>query len=420
MIERGPGFLPSIRDLPRNLSLSAFGYGATAWLFAVTGPFLINLNAARQGNLSIDETNSWIFGAYFVGGVLTLILALYYRQPVPAAFTIPGAVLVGTALLHLSFPEVIGAYILTGIFIAFLGVSGLVKRGMEWLPVPIMMAMVAGVLLPFGVGIVNSVGQTPLLSSLTFVAFLLVSLVTKVSRRFPPVLGAIVVGLVAATLLGEANWQMLSFKLARPIIFAPAFTLPATVELVVPLTLTVVAIQNAQGIGILMNAGYRPAVNSVTIASGVGSVLMGIFGAPSACIAGPMTGIIADPAVGRRNGRYAAAIVTAILWILFGLFSPLATAVSRILPASLINLLAGLALLGVLVSCFSAAFSGKFRLGALFTFIITISGATLFNIGAPFWGLVGGTAISALLEPNDFRDMKSQKAPVKSAVPEAQ
>ncbi len=420
IIERGPGFVPSLRDLPKHIGPTAIGYGTTAWLFAVTGPFLIMLNAAKQGNLSVAQIDSWIFGVYFFGGLLTLILALYYRQPVPAATSIPGAVLVGTALTHLSFPEVIGAYILTGVFITLLGVSGIVRRGMEWLPTPIMMAMVAGVLLPFGVGIMNSFTQSPSLSLVTFLAFIAVSLVVPVAKRFPPVLGAIVVGLIAATAMGQANWQSLPFEIARPIVFTPTFTLPAAVELVVPLALTVVAIQNAQGIGILLSTGYKPPINSFTIASGIGSVIMGVFGGQSACIAGPMTGIISSPSVGKQEGRYAAAIVTGSLWMIFGIFSPVTTSVARILPSSLINLLAGLALLSVLVGCFNAAFSGKFRLGALFTFIITISGVTLFNIGAPFWGLVGGAAISALLEPGDFQEITKKRVGAVDAAAELQ
>src|SRR5439155_14533478 len=93
-------------------------------------------------------------------------------------------------------------------------------------------------------------------------------------------------------------------------------------------------------------------------------------------------------------------------WMVFGLFSPMATAMSQVLPASLINLLAGLAVLG---SCFVSAFADDFRLGALFTFLITISGVRLFNIGAPFWGLIGGTLISLLLERQDFRNRRESQ-----------
>jgi len=405
IVELGPGLRGSLRDLPRFLTLPAFGHGATAWLFAVTGPFLIFVNAAKQGNLSTAEMNSWIFALYFFGGVFTLILALYYRQPIPAAGTIAGGVLVGVALRHLTFSEAIGAYLLTGLFITLLGATGVVKKGMELLPTPIMLGMVAGVLLPFGVGIIASLEKTPVVSGTAFLAFLVVSLARPIARRFPAVLGAIVAGLLMATWAGQANWQGLSVRLAQPILFAPTFTLPAALELVVPLAVTVIAIQNAQGIGILTNEGYKPPINAITIASGIGSLFMGIFGSQSACIAGPMTGIIASPTTGKHEGRYAAAVVTGVLWILFGLFAPVATGVSEILPSALINLLAGLALVGVLVSCFSAAFSGKFKMGALFTFMITTSGITLLNIGAPFWGLVGGTLISALLEPEDFREM---------------
>lgn len=409
MIETGFGIGPAIRDLPKSLTLSAITYGVTAWLFAVTGPFLIYVNAARQGNLSALELNSWIFGGYFICGLLSVVLSLYYRLPLLAAITIPGGVLVASALTHLRFEEIIGAYLVTGVLITALGVTGAVKRGMEWLPMPIAMAMVAGILLPFGMGIITSLQQTPLVSGMTLIAYLSVSLVKPLARRFPPVLGAIIVGLIAVAALGQANWQLLTFGIAEFKFFTPQFTWPAAVELVIPLALTVIAVQNAQGIAILQNMGYRPPLDAVTITSGVGSILVAPFGSQSVCLAGPMTGIVTNPSVGPKESRYAAALVTGILWMVFGLLSPMATALSQILPASLVNLLAGLALLEVLGSCFAAAFSEKFRLGALFTFLITISGMRLLNIGAPFWGLVGGTFVSALLERQDFKNRQSNR-----------
>jgi benzoate membrane transport protein len=404
MIETGFGIGAGIRDLPKSLTLSALTYGVTAWLFAVTGPFLIYVNAARQGNLSALELNSWIFGGYFVCGLLSVALSLYYRLPLLAAITIPGGVLVASALTHLRFEEIIGAYLVTGVLITAVGATGAVKRGMEWLPMPITMAMVAGILLPFGMGIITSLQQTPLVSGMTLIAYLSVSLVKPLARRFPPVLGAIIVGLIAVAAVGEANWRLLTFGIAEFKFFTPQFTWPAAVELVIPLALTVIAVQNAQGIAILQNMGYRPPLDAVTITSGVGSILVAPFGSQSVCLAGPMTGIVTNPSVGPKESRYAAALVTGILWMVFGLFSPMATALSQILPASLVNLLAGLALLEVLGSCFAASFGEKFRLGALFTFLITISGIRLLNIGAPFWGLVGGTFVSALLERQDFRN----------------
>jgi benzoate membrane transport protein len=410
-IERGPGFGANLKDLPRYLTLAAVSYGATAWLFAITGPFLIYVNAAKQGNLSPAEFNSWIFGGYFICGILTLLLTLYYRQPLLAAITIPGGVLTGTALTHLSFSEVIGAYLFTGVFIAALTTSGAIRKASDWLPLPITMAMVAAVLLPFGMGITTAFKETAFLSAATFGAFLVVSLLPQLALRVPPVLVAIVVGLLTATLLGQTSWQSIHFELAEPILFSPTFTIAGAAELVLPLALTVIAVQNAQGIAILTNMQYQPPVNAVNQMSGLGSIIVGIFGSQSVCLAGPMTGIVSSPKVGVKDGRYAAAVVTGLLWMLFGLFAPVATAITQILPAALIKLLAGLALLEVLTRCFSAAFNDKFRLGALFTFIITLSGIELFKIGAPFWGLIGGASISLLLEREDFSQTPTRSFP---------
>ena len=56
----------------------------------------------------------------------------------------------------------------------------------------------------------------------------------------------------------------------------------------------------------------------------------------------------------------------------------------------------------VLQAAFTVSFGGGFTLGALVSFLVTLNGQTLFNIGAPFWGLVFGFAVSWLLERKDF------------------
>lgn len=48
------------------------------------------------------------------------------------------------------------------------------------------------------------------------------------------------------------------------------------------------------------------------------------------------------------------------------------------------------------------AFQGRFAFGALITFLVTAADIPVFNIGAPFSGLVFGFATSWLLERGDF------------------
>src|ERR671927_313882 len=91
---------------------------------------------------------------FFINGILSIAASAAYRQPLVFLWSIPGAVLVGPALGHLGFPQVIGAFLATGVLMLLLGLSGWVKRAMDAVPLPIVMAMVAGVFLRFGVGLV--------------------------------------------------------------------------------------------------------------------------------------------------------------------------------------------------------------------------------------------------------------------------
>jgi benzoate membrane transport protein len=56
----------------------------------------------------------------------------------------------------------------------------------------------------------------------------------------------------------------------------------------------------------------------------------------------------------------------------------------------------------VLQSSFVTAFSGRFTLGALVTFVVTVADISVLSIGAAFWGLVAGLGVSWLLERADF------------------
>ena len=82
--------------------------GFIGCLFAATGPVAIILSVATRGGLSEADIASWLFGVFFINGIITIFFCLRYRQPLAFFWTIPGTVLVGTALTHLRFAEVIG------------------------------------------------------------------------------------------------------------------------------------------------------------------------------------------------------------------------------------------------------------------------------------------------------------------------
>ena len=116
-----------------------------AFLFAASAPVAIILSAGIRGGLTEADLASWIFAAFAVNGMLTVLMSVVFRQPLAFFWTIPGTVLVGAALPTLGFAEVIGAYLLTGVLLVVLGLTGWVKQIMDRLPMPIVMGMVAGV-----------------------------------------------------------------------------------------------------------------------------------------------------------------------------------------------------------------------------------------------------------------------------------
>jgi benzoate membrane transport protein len=74
-------------------------------------------------------------------------------------------------------------------------------------------------------------------------------------------------------------------------------------------------------------------------------------------------------------------------------------------PKEYIMALGGLAMLRVLQGTFIESFGkGKFTLGALVSFLVTVADIGLFNVGAAFWGLFAGVIVSLLMERRDFKE----------------
>jgi len=402
MLLEKPNPPPALRQVFRDFGRLYFVNGLVAFVFAVSGPVAVILAVGTRGGLSESDLASWIFGAFFLNGLISLAFCWLYRQPLVILWTIPGAVLVGPALGHLSFAEVIGAYIATGAIMLALGFSGWVRRSMQAVPMPIVMAMVAGVFLRFGLDLVFAVRDDFWIAAPMVAAFLALSTSHRLGRRLPPLIGALLVGALAIAVLGRFDATGLStLALARPNLYVPAFSWEAMLELVVPLAVTVLAVQNGQGIAVLRAAGHEPPVNAITVACGAGSMISALVGTVPTCLTGPVNAIVSSS--GEKSRHYSAAILVGILVLAFGLLSPVFTRLMLATPRTFIAALAGLAMLRVLQAAFTIAFKERFALGALVTLLVTLADVPILHIGGPFWGLTFGFVVSWLLERRDFR-----------------
>lgn len=402
VLERPREPLPRWGDIAQAYDRHVAGHAAVAFLFSVTGPLVILLAVATKAGLGRADIASWIFGGYALGGVLSLAMSFVYRQPIGMAWTIPGAVLIGPALEHLTFAQVIGAYLATGLLLLAVGLTGLVRKVMALVPMPIVMGMVSGVFLPFGLKIVTGFVDDAWIAFAVVAAFLIASAVPALGRLVPPVLAALVVGVLAIVATGHVNpAEPVGFAIAQPKLYMPSFSVQALLELVVPLAVTVLGIQNSQGFAVLSAAGYEPPINAATVVCGLGTLIFGLVGSVPTCVTGPANAIMCSS--GSVEQRFVGGLIYGVLMLVFGLLAPVATELGLALPAAFIGVLGGLALARVLQGSLVAAFGGELSLGALATFLVTVSGITILNVGAPFWGLVFGVATSWLLEREALR-----------------
>jgi len=400
-LERPSQRPPGPREAWRDFGALYAANGFIGFVFAATAPVAIILSVGTSGGLSEAELASWLFGAFFVNGLLTMLFCWLYRQPLAFFWTIPGTVLVGPTLAHASFAEVVGAYYATAALVLVLGATGWVRRAMQAVPMPIVMGMVAGVFLRFGLDLVRALHADVAIAAPMVAAFVLLSAVPALGRRMPPMIGALLVGAIAATLSGRFDSTNLgSIEIVRPMLQAPVWSLPTMIELVLPLAITVLVVQNGQGFAVVKAAGHEPPIDAVTVACGVGALASAAVGAVGSCLTGPTNAIIT--ASGERTRHYTAGIFTGALAVAFGLLSPAFTRAMLAAPKAFIMALAGLAMLRVLQGAFVTAFKDRHSLGALVAMLVTVADLGILNVGAAFWGLVAGCATSWLLERADF------------------
>jgi benzoate membrane transport protein len=400
-LEQGVGFFHGLRSVGRHINLSNVSMGIFALVFSWTGVLFLVGNAANAG-FNVEQSVSWVFGAYIVSGIVGIYMSLTYQSPIAGAWSVPGATLVGAsaAMTHFTINEVTGAFLSAGLIVFLLGITGVVKRLLNLIPQPIIMAMVAGVLMRFGIGIVTNIEKMPLVGGAVVLVYLL-SL--RFLKKVPPILSAIIVVAIYSVVTASAEIAADS-ALTMPQIYLPHFSLSAIVSIGIPLAILVVGAENAQAIGVLKANRYEAPITAMTVVSGVGGAVASLFCGHSANIAGPVTAICAGESAGPKEGRYIASLIFGIgnLFI-FGLMAPIIVKLTLGISPGLLYLLLGLVMIGVINSSLKEAFTtNKFSLGVFTSLVVAMSNLNIYNISSPFWALVFGLIVSLIAEKDDF------------------
>jgi benzoate membrane transport protein len=390
-------FWLAVSDLPRTLILPAWVAGTLIVLVGFTGSLVLTVPAAEAAGLSVAQLSSWVLAITVGSGIATVLLALIYRQPVLTAWSTPGLALLGTSLAAFRLEEAVGAYIVVGLLIALLGVSGLFDRVVRVIPQPVALAVLGGLLLKYGLALITGLAVAPLLVSAIIAAYLAL----RWANARVPIAGALVAGFAVAWGTGQLQFVApVQVQVAVPVLVTPEFTLRAAFGLALPLLLLALASQNLPGFAVLRAAGYQPPVNGALVVTGLLSALMapllnhGLTMAAITAAIGSAPEAHPDP-----QRRYGAAVIAGLLKILLGLFGVTIVALLTALPRPVVAALAGLALSGTVAQCLAGGFAEpETRDASLWALLVTAADVQLFGIGSAFWGFVAGLGVHMLLK----------------------
>lgn len=380
--------------LPSPSHLSA---GLIAVLVGFTSSAVIIFQAAAAAGADAALVSSWLWALCLGCGLTSIGLSWYYRAPILTAWSTPGAALLAGSLGGLSMGEAVGAFMFSAVLITLSGVTGLFARLMQRIPQALAAAMLAGVLLRFGLDLARAFAEQALLVGVLFVACLL-------GKRWLPryaILIVLLLGIALAAVLDLLHWQAFELAFATPQFTLPEFSVQALIGVGIPLFLVTMASQNLPGVAVLRTSGYQEVPVSPLIGwTGLGSLLLAPFGGFAINLAAITAAICAGPEAGHEpQRRWMAAAAAGVCYLLIGLFGATVASLFAAFPQALILAIAGLALLATLAGSLNIAMAeASQREPALITFLVTASGISFLGVGAAFWGLVAGALALLVLD----------------------
>jgi benzoate membrane transport protein len=326
-------------------------------------------------------------------GLTTLLPSLWLRIPVVTAWSTPGAALLAVSLPGVPLSEAIGAFLACAVLLTLAGATGLFERWMNRIPMSIASALLAGVLLRFGLDAFAGLRVQPAVVGSMLATFLVAR---RVSPRWavPVTLAAGIVAVLAGPGLAPAANAGAVASVA-PLAWPPSLSASTLLGIALPLFVVTMASQNLPGVAVLRTCGYGDApISRLLTFAGLATLVLAPFGAFALNLAAISAALCMAPDVHpdpRR--RWVAAAFAGSFYVAIALFAGPLAALFAALPREMVIALAGLALLPTIGRGLQAALANEAeREPALVTFLVTASGLVLWGVGSAFWGVVFGVA----------------------------
>jgi len=368
--------------------LNRINMGFIASLIGFTSSIALIYQAASNLGADLVMISSWVFALGLGMGISSIGLSIYYRTPLLIAWSTPGAALLITSTQGFSINEAVAAFIFSACLITLSGISGLFEKLMNRVPLQIASAMLAGILLSFGIDVFNVMNESPLLVGLMFITYLVCkSLIPRFSM-----FAILMVGMTSASMQGLFVVPNLEWGVGQLIYIEPEWSLAALINIGLPLFLVTMATQNMPGIAILKAHGYHAPVSKLMTVTGMTNMLIAPFGGFGINLAAITAAICMSEEVDQDpKKRYWAAVSAGAFYLLMGVCAFSLMTLFQSMPSALIYALAGIALFSTIGGSLQQAFvESPYKDAALMTFLVTASDFTLWHIGSALWGIVAG------------------------------
>ncbi len=376
-------------------SFSHLAAGFVAVLVGFTSSAAIVFQAATTAGASPAEISSWLFALGLSLASTCIGLSLYYRQPILTGWSTPGAVLLVTSLSGVPMPEAIGAFMFASLLTIIAGVTGLFEKVMAHIPRSLTSAMLAGILLHFGMNVFIGMQNQFLLVGTMLITYLM-------GKRYFPrfvIILVLITGVCVASLQGLFQLDQVHFGLSSPIFTTPVFSISTLVSVGIPLFIVNMTSQNLPGLAVLNSSGYKPRISPLITWTGIANFIFAPFGCYSISLAAITAAICSgSESDSNPNLRYKSTLIAGLCWLIIGTFGATVVAVFFAFPKELTLTIAGLAIFSTIGSSLKASLEEDTqREPAIITILVAASGMSLLGIGAAFWGLFAGIMATLLL-----------------------
>jgi len=376
--------------------LQPISAGFVAAISGFASSFALVIAGLRAVGATPAEASSGLFALCLAVAVVAIVGSLWLRIPLAIAWSTPGAaVLLAAHNGHVRFSDAVGAFLISSALIVLSGLWPTLGRAIVRIPRPLASAMLAGVLFPICLAPIEAVSTLPWLAAPIVIVWLVLF---RLAPRWA-VPAAMAVAVIAVFVSAGTGW-LSGGNLLPALVFVPPTFDPFTIlSIGLPLFIVTMAGQNVPGFTVLATYGYAGPPRFALVSTGLGSGAANLFGGHAinlgAITAAIMSGPESHPDPAKR---WVATLTNGILYIPLGLAAGVAAALVNAAPTVLITAVAGLAVLGALVtSVVNAMEDPAHRISAIVTFLVVASGVVLLGVGSAFWGLAVGALVYAWL-----------------------